>query len=350
MKRVSILAYKNGTDAGWATVAHFVEKYLIETGYQVDFISAMERKLFSLASKLGPLGWIWDYLDLYPVFKKSDIILVLCEPLLPISVLHKFFRPRTKVILVGYGTYIYFPFVKGSLHKLRRSMLRYVDQLLVSSNYTKKKVEEFYTDNAKLKVWALGVDSTVYKHDEAIKKEPKLLFVGHQKERKGIRHLIEAFSTLTHEFPDLKLTFVGPIDRQFRHHVQSLEMGKKIEFTGPISQEQLVKQFNSAMLHVLPSVNTHDSFEGFGLVHLEANACGTPSIGSKGTANEDVIIDSKTGYLVEQKNAAELAMKIKIALSNPDKYTELCRNSISHADEFSWKKSVDRLIELIEMS
>ena len=86
--------------------------------------------------------------------------------------------------------------------------------------------------------------------------------------------------------------------------------GIKIRILSNISSQELAKNYQEAKVNVLPSQNFNGNFEGFGLIHLEANACGTLTIGCQNTGNEDAIKEGY-GFLVPQENYIDLSLKIK---------------------------------------
>ena len=102
-----------------------------------------------------------------------------------------------------------------------------------------------------------------------------------------------------------------PNDQLINDLINSLKKkGIKVKVKESISTGQLVKKYQKAKINILPSQNENGHFEGFGLIHLEANACGTLSIGCRDSGNEDAIKNGY-GFLIPQKNHKELSSKIK---------------------------------------
>jgi glycosyltransferase involved in cell wall biosynthesis len=95
---------------------------------------------------------------------------------------------------------------------------------------------------------------------------------------------------------------IGKISNDYKILAKKLGLLERITFSGKVSHEKLPDYYSISNLHVLPSINVKNAFEGFGLVHLEANACGIPTIGSLYYGNEDVIMQEYNVFLCQQKD------------------------------------------------
>ena len=73
---------------------------------------------------------------------------------------------------------------------------------------------------------------------------------------------------------------------------------REAKFLGPLTRDELAWQFQRCTAHVLLSVYVQYYFEGFGLLRLEANLCGLLTIGTEGSANEEIIAEGASGFLV----------------------------------------------------
>ena len=91
----------------------------------------------------------------------------------------------------------------------------------------------------------------------------------------------------------------------------------------------------------MPSMNVGDSFEGFGLVHLEANVWGVPAIGSFGCGNEDAVRDGYSGYLIEQGNIKALSEAMMRLLDPAFDWNAMSANARQFSQSMSWERVVD---------
>ncbi|MFL6604769.1 MAG: glycosyltransferase family 4 protein [Steroidobacteraceae bacterium] len=162
-----------------------------------------------------------------------------------------------------------------------------------------------------------------------------ILFVGVDWERKGGPVLLEAFRTLRRTHPEARLTIVGCSP-------EISEPGVHIEGRVPLSE--VAKYYRSASVFCLPTLN-----EPFGLVYLEAAAFGLPVVATRLGAIPEIVIDGKTGYLVEPQNAAELAARLDDLLRDPrraEQFGAHGREWVSH--RYSWEETGHRLFAHIK--
>ncbi len=219
------------------------------------------------------------------------------------------------------------------------------DRVVSISEYTKKRMAEERVE-ADVDVVNPGVDKKKFCPDPNVEKTDTVLFVGNLKRRKGIRFILEAFAEVNRKKPEAKLLIVGNINRDYKgnHEYRAVadyisKQGINAEFTGKVSVDELVGLYRRAKLNVLPSKSERYYFEGFGLIHLEANACGTFTVGTYDSGNEDAITDGR-GALVNYGDVADMARILLAVLDNPPE--------IDVADVRSWNDVAADYIEIYE--
>jgi glycosyltransferase involved in cell wall biosynthesis len=142
-----------------------------------------------------------------------------------------------------------------------------------------------------------------------IRRRPLIFFLA-QLDRthyfKGLHILFEALARI----PSAALVVGGDgnMRREYENQARSLGLADRVEFAGDISDEQLPGYYRAADVVVLPSV---DRTEAFGLVLLEAMACGRPVVASRLPGVRTLVDEGRTGYLVQPGDAVELAEKIE---------------------------------------
>lgn len=244
------------------------------------------------------------------------------------------------------GTYSVSPVLtrfKGEYGRVYRA----AESLISISDYTAQRVHEEY-ELLEIRTATLGVDRSIFDLASTIKKEPYFLFVGAIKPRKGLLVALKGFKDFIVDHPKYEFRVVGALDEAARYvqevqcYVQQHQL--PVRFLGAITHDELVTQFQSCTAHVLPSETQPYYFEGFGLVHLEANMCGALTIGSIDSANEEVIEEGVSGYLVPQEDPiavaqAMLAAAKRVAGEEP----RVRAQCVAHARKFSWDKSVQAI-------
>ena len=160
------------------------------------------------------------------------------------------------------------------------------------------------------------IKSKVKKVREQYSSSMLVLFVGRLRYYKGLNVLIEAMQTLK----DIKLLIIGtsPVpgeEQQYKNSVKNLNLEKQIFFLGEISDEELPVYYHACDVFCLPA--THRS-EAYGVVQLEAHACGKPVISTNlNTGVPFVNQHMKTGLIVTPGSVEELRSDIRELQENP---------------------------------
>jgi phosphatidylinositol alpha-1,6-mannosyltransferase len=173
---------------------------------------------------------------------------------------------------------------------------------------------------------------------------PRLLTVSRLSEpRKNVDRVIQALAQLSDGI-DFRYTIIG--DGAFKPHLEmlanNLGLEDKINFLGRQPTEKVVESMCQADLFVLPSSTLPDSHEGFGIVYLEAAACGTPSLATRQAGAIEAIGDGESGFFVDEptidniKNALHCFLDDQISFNTQD-----CRH---FAEQFTWQKVVEKAL------
>jgi len=160
-----------------------------------------------------------------------------------------------------------------------------------------------------------------------------ILFIGRKLEYKGIETLVQAFGRIAGDHHAI-LLLVGPSSPWFEDFYAKLTLHQRerVIDLGVIAHDDKVDLLHLADVLVLPS-----KFEAFGIVFLEAWACGTPVIGSARGALPSVVGDG--GLTFEYGNAADLAAKIDIILTDDKKAHQMALNGQRRlSDQYTWER------------
>lgn len=298
--------------------------------------------------KLKSLALVHDGVRIHKLKRKVSVVHILIEPYLPLA---RCFADK-KLLFEIHGTYSVVSF-EGINRRLYYKGLNYVNHVVSNSHYTANMFVSASGYTGPLDVLGLGVDIERFKLCSIGKKEKSALFVGAIKPRKGLLYVIRAMSKVCETEPLAKLYVIGQthVERYYKDciaTIKALGLENDIVFVGRVGDESLKAYYDRCCVNVLPSVNEGNAFEGFGLTHLEANACGIPSIGSYGCGNEDAIIHGETGFLCKPKDIDGLAGAILSIFNILDseefrKLQERCRR---HAEQNSWKLYFVRLLKI----
>jgi phosphatidylinositol alpha-1,6-mannosyltransferase len=241
--------------------------------------------------------------------------------LAPVAQGAKLFARQAKSIVWTHGLEVWEP-----LSLLRRQALRSADLIVAPSNDTASNVamrQDVPRERIRVLPWALDPQFEAL----AAKPAPALpanfpsgrviLTVGRwfaDERYKGMDTLITALPRLLTEWPDVQLVAVGEGDD--REWLEQIADGsgvlRHVHFLSGLTYPQIVACYKACEIFALPSRG-----EGFGLVYLEAMACGKPVIGGAHGGAPEVIDDGKTGYLVQHGDAGQLATSLEALLADP---------------------------------
>jgi D-inositol-3-phosphate glycosyltransferase len=121
----------------------------------------------------------------------------------------------------------------------------------------------------------------------------------------------------------------------------SLGVSGRVRFEPPCSQRELADWYRAATMVLVPSHS-----ESFGLVALEAQACGTPVAAAAVGGLRTAVRDGVSGVLVDGHDPDVWARVLAGLLSSPARLAELSRGALAHASGFGWSATADRLIEV----
>jgi phosphatidylinositol alpha-1,6-mannosyltransferase len=130
---------------------------------------------------------------------------------------------------------------------------------------------------------------------------------------------------------------------------EKLNLSDRVHFTGSIPHQKLNDYYNLADIFVMSSKTMKPDVEGFGIVFLEANACGKPVIGSRSGGIPSAIIDGETGFLVDESEPEQLANKIAYLLDHPELANQLGEQGRERIlSEANWDNVAETMFNIME--
>ena len=118
-----------------------------------------------------------------------------------------------------------------------------------------------------------------------------------------------------------------------------------MEFLGRKTVAEIVSLYNLADLFVLLSREEPPDVEGFGLVFLEAAACGLPSLGGRSGGIPEAIEEGRSGWLVDPGNTQAIAATIIDLLGSPERLRRASEYCLRTAPERTWERVAERIME-----
>lgn len=255
---------------------------------------------------------------------------------------------------------------------MERTAILDADAVIAVSNGTKEDILRAYpVPEERVHVIYNGIDLDEYQRKRSLgalekygvdPSSPFVLFVGRITRQKGVTHLVDA---IRHLPPDTQVVLcAGAPDTP----EIAAEMRKKVEeaqaynprvlwIEKMVSKPEVIELYSHAQVFCCPSV-----YEPFGIINLEAMACGAPVVASATGGIKEVVVDGETGYLVpfeqdpvtsfpvdSERFARDLGAKLSELLADSEKCRRFGQAGRKRVEEkFSWSAIADQTIELYQ--
>lgn len=207
-----------------------------------------------------------------------------------------------------------------------RLAVRRADAVVSTSRYSRKRIVQAYgVPAAKVVIVPELIDLSAWT-DEALPQgeggtdPPAILTVAHMYPRKNLGLLLNALACVRDAGVAFQGWIVGegPCRNAWERLRDSLALQDRVTFLGTIPRRQLVERYRRAAVFCLPSRQ-----EGFGIVFLEAMACGKPIVAGRAAAVPETVPDGECGLLVDPDDPEALARALTALLRDPDLRQEM---------------------------
>lgn len=227
--------------------------------------------------------------------------------------------------------------------------------ITVPSEYTKQKICEHAGVQYPITVIHNGVHFDRFQKEVdvlSIKNHYKgkkiLLTVGGLWGRKGHDLVLQALPSVLQKHPDTVYVIVG--DGNSRENLENLatELGVRsaVDFVGRKSGEELVAYFKACDVYVHTPKVLDLKFEGFGIVYLEASACGRPIVATDAGGIRDAVIDGETGLIADDGDVQGIADRVLKLLENPELASTMGQAGLAYAKKNDWNSIAQQFIDL----
>jgi glycosyltransferase involved in cell wall biosynthesis len=176
-------------------------------------------------------------------------------------------------------------------------------------------------------------------------RSPLIGYIGRLSGEKGVKNFTQALPAILSDRQDLRVLIggAGPLKEMIAASLQREGVTTHVDLPGWISHDDLPNYLNQLRILVLPSYT-----EGLPNIMLEAMACGTPVLATPAGAIPDVIIDGKTGFIMENNSPECISQNVIRALSSPE-MEQIAENGRRFVEEnFTFERVVDRWKEVLE--
>jgi glycosyltransferase involved in cell wall biosynthesis len=235
---------------------------------------------------------------------------------------------------------------------VEKAYLETIDAFVFNSETTRESVEYLLQKKTRSVVATPGGDrlagstevTTEIVDQRARAKGPlRLLFVGNLIRRKGLHDLLTALAPLRDR--DWHLDVVGSLERDpdyvedIRRRARTLDLAERLTLHGTFDGSLLTGKYARCQLLVVPS-----SYEGFGIVYLEAMSFGLPVIANMAGATHEIVRHESTGFLVQPGDTVSLGRQLERVMDDPELLARMSLASLeAFRDHPTWETSMEKV-------
>jgi len=231
------------------------------------------------------------------------------------------------------------------------------DAICVSCDEEEEQFRRLYGDPpGRVEIVAPGVEHAFFtpgdrggaRHALGMSDGPVLLFVGRIQPLKGVDVVAAMVETTPSLREKLQVVVCGGPSGSGLEHPHALQelavalgVDDLVRFVPPVDRVRLAEWYRAADVCVVPSYS-----ESFGLVAVEAQACGTPVVAARVGGLPTAVADGVSGLLVDGHDPAVWARALCDAVSDPDRLHRMSQSAVGHAARFGWDATTDATLEV----
>ena len=235
--------------------------------------------------------------------------------------------------------------LKPAMHPLGRAflapVLRHADRVHTVSRYTAALVRP-WASGEKVRVvhpWPGPQFSPGFRSEARVAvglpaDAPVLLTVARLEPRKGVDRVLRVLPDLVQRIPDLVYVVVGegPARPTWEKLATSLGVQAHLRWVGAVEDEALVAWYRAADVFVLVPTPGSGEVEGFGLVFVEAAACGLPAVAGMNGGTPEAVVHGRTGLLIFDESERALTEALLSLLLDRARRATMARHALAHAN------------------
>lgn len=221
------------------------------------------------------------------------------------------------------------------------------DLILAEGNYMKTSLLELGCPDAKVRVQHLGIDPEqipFIPRKLSNHQHVKILIAGTFREKKGITYALKAFAKLTAKYKNIEVTLIGDAGRSQREIdykkeittiISTRKIQDKVNYLGFLPYPAFIEEAKNNHIFLSPSIHPSDGeTEGGAPVALiEMSAYGMPIVSTFHCDIPEVVVDGKSGFLVQEKDTNGLAERLEHLINHPELWESMGKAGRRHIEE-----------------
>ena len=246
---------------------------------------------------------------------------------------------------------------RGRKYEAMRFALRHADRIIANSEHTLNTLLGMDVSPTRVAVIHPGVDVSVFRpgldtsglrERLGIAADEKLVFsVGRLSRRKGFDQVIRAVAQLRAENVPVRYVIAGiGEDADYLHGLlREYRLQNVVHLLGAVDARDLPRWMNACEVFAMPNREINGDNEGFGMVFIEAAACGKPSLAGEAGGTAAAVLNEITGLRVDGASLEAVTAGLRRLLNNVAWATELGEAGwIRVSNEFSWSRVADKTL------
>ena len=250
---------------------------------------------------------------------------------------------------------------RGGKYRLLVFLLRHADVVIANSDFTRDVLLGMGVSEDSIRLIYPGVDTGRFRPGlpvtdlrarlQLAEQSLLLLSVGRLQRRKGFDQVIRALPTLLGEGRDVHYAIVGIGEDGAYLRELSAELGvsKRVHLLGHVPTDELPRWYNACDVFIMPNRDIDGDTEGFGMVYIEAAACGKASVAGRTGGTGSAVLDEVTGLRVDGKQVSEIASALRRLLADPVLRDRLGQAGLARVKgELAWERVAQKTAALGE--
>ncbi len=267
------------------------------------------------------------------------------------SVARLTFRP---VVIYAHGEELT-TWGRGGKYRVMRFTLRHANRVIANSEHTRDTLLEMGVESARISIIYPGVDVSVFRpgldiaglrESMGIQPDEKLVFsVGRLSRRKGFDQMIRAVAQLRNEGVAVRYVIagIGEDEAYLDGLIEAHQLHGLAHRIGAVSEADLPRWLNACDVFAMPNREINGDNEGFGMVFIEAAACGKPSLSGTAGGTGSAVLHEQTGLRVAGESVEAIADGLRRLLTQPTLRLDWGKHALSRVErEFSWERVADK--------
>jgi len=243
----------------------------------------------------------------------------------------------------------------GEHNLLVKQVCKHAERLICNSHNSANIVKRLhYAGDDKIEVLHPGVDASLFvplAADEGFKQQMAwqgrkvIITVGRLQERKGQDMMIRATALLKEQFPEVLYAIIGRGDRLESLKVLAAELGvnEHVQFLTEVSDPQMIQCYQQSDVFILPNRTIGNDIEGFGMVLVEAQACGKAVIAGDSGGTKETMLINESGFVIDCTDAQLISSTVAKLLADPERSAKMGKVGRKHVEsELDWQAHVQK--------